>query len=157
MPASDKYDPYRKPTPYDVLGLKEGLAVNAKDIGKAYNDEKKKARLIKDTAERAQRTAALDRARDELLRPDDRVLLDFFSLSSRLFADLCLHCSGKLAGDLPPQTADLLGGLRSERAYDDLAPADLQSLEQPFQLTEAPDFHLEPHDLERLPLTDIEL
>lgn len=156
MSVSDKYDPYRHPTPYDVLGLKEGLRADAKAIGKAYNKERKEAARINETAERAQRMKDLDRARDELLRPDDRVLLDFFGLSDKLFPDLCLGYTRKLAGDQPPRTAELLGGLRAERPYDDLVPGDLGALEQPFALTDGPTSYPEPRAEERLPLLEME-
>jgi hypothetical protein len=156
MSVNRKLDPYRRPTPYEILGLKDGLSATAREIGKAYNDERRKAISIKDTAQRAQRLAELDQARDEVLRPDDKVLLDFFALSNTLFVDLCLHYSNTLTREPLPQTSDLLGGLRHERSYDDLVPADLNSFAQPFELTETPKFYQEPSETARLPLTELE-
>lgn len=158
MSVNDQYDPYRKPSPYDVLGLSQGLEANAKDIGKAYNDEKLKAsRNIKDTGERARRIADLDKAKKQLLKPDDRVLLDFFGLSGHIFVELCEHVALRLAAAPPTPTSDLLGISRTERPFDDLLPADLATLEEAFATTEAPEFFLDPVVAERLGLAEISL
>lgn len=156
MAVSDKYDPYRHPTPYDVLEIREGLRADAKEIGKAYNRQRQEARRIKDISERAQRMKDLDRARDELLRPDDRVLLDFFGLSDKLFPELCLQFGRRLASEKPLRTAEFLGGLSADRPYDDLVPADLGALEKPCGVPDQPTFYPEPRDEQRLPLMDLD-
>src|SRR5207247_2176437 len=124
MTLNGKYNPYEQPTAYEVLGLKEGPKATLEDIARAYNEHKRKARLIKDTKERAARLVELDRARDRLLRPDDRVLLDFFLLSDDLFADLCCRYAQQLSEvDLP--VAEVIAALHGGWPYDDLVPEKL--------------------------------
>src|SRR4051812_25663617 len=90
------YDPYLSPSPYEILGIRAGLKATARDIGAAWTQRKNEARKIKDTNERAQRIKDLDNAKARLLKPDDRVLLDFFLLGEEIFKDLCVGFGDKL-------------------------------------------------------------
>ena len=157
MPEQDRnYDPYRTPTPYDILGVKGGIRATAKEIGKAYNKAKKKARLIKDSKERAARMEQLDWAKEQLLRADSRVMIDFFLLSDDLFVDLAVDFGRKLA-EAPIPTKEAIGPLMPDRPYDDLVPRPLEQLLEEFRLPPA----LEWYDFDepkerRLPLHESE-
>ncbi|OHB83161.1 MAG: hypothetical protein A2V98_05750 [Planctomycetes bacterium RBG_16_64_12] len=124
MPEGN-YDPYSRPTPYEILGVPSGLCATAREIGRAYNKEKRKARHIADLKERAARMEKLDRAKEQLQRPENRVLVDFFLLGNDLFADLCMRFGQKLTGAEPP-TQKALGALLSEHRHDDLVPRPLE-------------------------------
>ena len=78
-----EYHIYDEETPYAKLGIsvEKGLKATAREIGKFHRRENDKARRIKDTKERARRTAELREVRDLLIRPDDRVKSDFFCWS----------------------------------------------------------------------------
>ncbi len=138
MKPTQKYDPYLSPSPYDVLGLRSGLKATTREIGAAYNKLKNEARKIKDTNERASRIKNLDDARSQLLKPDDRVLLDFFLLSEDIFKDLCVGYGDTLTpGTL--DTGEVLGQLSAPRRPDDLMP--------PLDDLTAPQDAIEPLDL----------
>lgn len=157
MAARENYNPYRRPTAYEVLGIENSLYATAREIGgKAYNNQKKKARLIRDTKERARRMRELEEAKNQLLRPEDRILLDFFLLGDRLFEELCDSHGRKLAEKELP-TSELLGSLHASRRNDDLVPEAPEKAAGTFQLVDDPVFFTEPHALPRLPLIAVEL
>jgi hypothetical protein len=156
MSANGKYNPYVYPTPYDVLGLKKGLKATAAEIGRSYNDAIRKARRLRDLKERTKRIKELDGAKAQLLKPEDRVLMDFFLLGNDVFVDLCQSYAQKLAGaELP--VAKIIGPLYPKRRYDDLVPEALDKVVSEFPLIETPDFHDEPRDLPRLQVAWIDL
>jgi hypothetical protein len=125
--SEELVDPYAIPTAYDILGLQSGVQATAKEIGKAYNKQKQAAKRIPDTKQRAARLEEIDRAKDQLQRPDQRVLVDFFQLSNDLFGDLASLVSGRLAqGGL--YTEKIVGRFLAPRPYDDLL-ADLRDAE----------------------------
>jgi hypothetical protein len=135
MKPSKQYDPYVSPTPYEVLGIEKCLKATTREIGAAYNKLKNEARKIKDTNERAQRIKDLDDARGQLLKPDDRVLLDFFLLSEDIFKDLCVGFGDALTpGTL--DTGEVLGQLSAPRRPDDLMPP-LDELTAPLDAVES--------------------
>lgn len=130
---SPEFDPFHSPTPYAVLEIENGLQASAKDIGRAYNTLKRKARSISDVKARAARVEALDRAKEQLQRPENRVLIDFFLLGDALFADLCRALAARLATrEMPVRTA-LRKVIRGGR-YDDLLPRPLEQFEREFEL-----------------------
>jgi len=156
MELNGKFNPYRRPTPYDILGLKDGTAATLRDIGRACNDQRKKARTIPDTAERAKRMKELDEAKAQLLRPEDRVLLDFFILGGQVFVELCCRYGQKFPADEKLPVDEVLGPLYPPRRYDDLlpeAPEKLVGELRPLDL----EFFDEPRDPARLALTAIDL
>jgi hypothetical protein len=151
-----KYNPYQSPTPYEVLGLKQGVAATAREIGKAISDQQKKARRIKDLKERAERLKEIDEAKARLLRPDDRVQIDFFILGNRIFADLCCSFGRKLIdGEL--NTSKIIGPLYPASKYDNLIPEPLEKLSGEFHLVDSPEFYDDPADRGRLPLAQVDL
>jgi hypothetical protein len=156
MPSELKpVDPYQPPTPYDVLGIRNGLRASARDIGKAYNDAKKKARHIKDTKERAARMEELERAKEQLQRPDDRVLVDFFLLGDDVFGDLCIQWAQEL-GAREIATGQLLGPLLPKQPYDDLLPRPLEQFVSDYRWLDDLKFHDEPEAAPpRVPLVEI--
>src|SRR4051795_10959017 len=97
MDTSKPPDPYVKPGPYEILGIKNGARASASDVGRAFNEQTRRARSIRDTSERARKMKALQDAKAQLLKPEDRILIDFFDLGEDLFADLCTSASDKLA------------------------------------------------------------
>jgi hypothetical protein len=157
MSVNGKYNPYHRPTPYEVLELKQGPGATAKEIGKAVNDQKKKAKRIKDTIERAKRLEELDSAKDRLLRPDDRVLFDFFILGDQVFAEICRGFGRRITGDTL-NTDKVVGHLYPSQKYDDLVPEVLDKVPGELKLVESPEFYtaLEAERV-RLPLTEIDL
>lgn len=142
-----EYDPFHRPSPYDVLELKQGTKASAKEIGRAYNNLKKKARRIKDLKERAARMEALDRAKEQLQRPENRVLFDFFMLGGDLFTDLCDSLGARLAKkDLPTERA--LRGLLQVGQYDDLLPRPLDQFQKDFDIEQEVQWFSKPYDEE---------
>lgn len=127
MSVEAPYDPFRVPSPYEVIGVNKPLRASAKEIGKAYNKERRAARSIADLKERAARMEALDEAKEQLQRPENRVLVDFFLLGEDVFADLCVAVSGRLA-EYPIPTGKVLGSILGKRRYDDLIPANSEKL-----------------------------
>jgi hypothetical protein len=143
MTLNSQYNPYERPSPYEVLGLREGRGTSVEDVGRAYNEQKRKARLIKDTKERAARQAELDRARDRLLRPDDRVLVDFFALGDDLLPELCCRYAEQMRHEGLP-AAELIAGLHEGRPHDDLVPEDPDEAAGELPPLGAPAFHNHP-------------
>ncbi len=123
-----KYNPFARPNAYDVLGItKKALHATSKDISKGYNKEKKAARRIKDTKERAKRLEELDAAKERLQRPEDRVMIDFFQLGDDIFAELCVNFGARLASQNLP-TDKIIGPLLPKNRYDNLIPSPLEQL-----------------------------
>lgn len=151
-----EYDPFHRPSPYDILEIKNGLKASAKEIGQAYNKLKRKARQLKDVKERAARMEALDRAKEQLQRPENRVLIDFFMLGDDLFADLCDRLGERLSRrEIPTRKA--LGKLLSGGRFDDLLPHPLDQFTREFELIEDAQWFDEPYaDDEPLEITTIE-
>jgi len=127
------YDPYETPTPYETLGLKTGIHATAKEIGKSFNKATRKARHIKDSRERAARIQQLEWAKEQLQRPENRVMVDFFLLSDDLFVDLCVTYGQRLAAARLP-TQEAIGPLMSKNKYDDLVPKSLDQFLGEFRL-----------------------
>lgn len=151
-------NPFKTPTPYDVLGMDiaTGLMASAREIGRAHSKEMKKARKLRDTKDKARRNEELDGVRDLLVRPDDRVLVDFFLLSDRVIGDICLTLGRKMtAGALPVEP--VLGSLNSDRRYDDLIPEKPARFEAPLSDVELPEFRSSLAANQRVPLTEIKL
>ncbi len=127
------HDPFHRPSPYDVLEIQNGLKASAKDIGRAYNKLKRKARQLKDVKERAARMEALDLAKEQLQRPENRVLIDFFLLGEDLFADLC-NAFGDQLSERDPPTNKALGKLMRGGRHDDLLPHPLDQFRGEIEL-----------------------
>lgn len=155
MESDPKYNPYHRPTPYDVLGLADGPAAPAREIGRVYNEQLRKARTIRDTGERSRRMDELKSARDRLLRPDDRVLLDFFLLGGDLFAALCTRYADKILNTVTVSAAEVLGKLYRVRCHDDLLPNPPESLAEEILPVE-PDYFEELREATRLSLATLE-
>lgn len=156
MASDGSLNPYRRPSPYEVLEVKKGPQASANDIGAAYNRARNEARRIKDTKQRAKRMQELEAAKEQLLRPDDRVLFDFFILGGEVFGDLCQSLGEKLAdGEL--WTQKVTGALRATRGFDDLIPEHPQKAAGAFPLLEPLEFFDEPTDPVRLPIAAIDL
>ena len=51
------HDPFHRPTPYEILGVKKGVKATAKEIGKAYNKEKRGSEEEKGEEEKGRRGA----------------------------------------------------------------------------------------------------
>ena len=150
-------DPYQTPTPYDVLDIKKGIRATAKEIGKAYNKAQRRAKHIKNSEERAERMQQLDWAKEQLQRPENRVLADFFLLSDDLFADLCVSCGERLA-ETPLPTDEAIGPLLSASKYDDLVPRPLEAFLGEFHLlTDLEWFDEDRPDEGRLSLFSVDL
>ena len=150
MESDPKFNPYHRPTSYDVLGLADGPATPTREIGRVYNDQLRKSRTIRDTGERSRRMDELKFARDRLLRPDDRVLLDFFLLGSDLFAALCTRYAREVSAT-PVAATEVLCDLYPIRRHDDLVPISPESLAEEF-LRIKHEFFEEPSETARLPL-----
>ncbi len=128
-----RLDPYQEPTAYEMLNIKKGIYATSKEIGKAYNKAQGRAKHIKSSEERAERMAQLEWAKEQLQRPENRVLVDFFLLGDDLFADLCVRCGERLAAT-PLPTGQVLGELFSANKYDDLVPRPLKAFCREFRL-----------------------
>lgn len=157
MASTMNYDPFQHPTSYEILGVKKGIKATAKEIGKAYNKEKRAVRRISNVKERAARLEALDRAKDQLQRPEDRVLVDFFVLGEDLFGNLATDFSQKLATvELP--TDKIIGPLMPKQSYDSLVPKSLKHFLSEFQLVEDPEWHDDiDSEQSRLPIAEFDL
>ncbi|MGF1581463.1 MAG: hypothetical protein ACFCD0_19225 [Gemmataceae bacterium] len=156
MSFPGKHNPYQRPNSYDILGLNKGLAATAQDIGKAYNNQKREARRIKDTQERAKRMQDLDEAKAELLRPDDRVLLDFFLLGNQVFTDLCAYYAERIAPSDESITAELLGAQGHNKKFDDLVPSPLRQIFGTIQPVTNLGFYEEPEEQKPLPILELD-
>ena len=153
------HDPYCSPSAYDVLGIaaESTTSMTSREIGKAYNEQIKKAKRIPDTTERARRIDDLNAARDLLVRPEDRVLIDFFCLGSRMFADIC-QGYGRRWLARPISTAEILGSVTPAEKFDDLL-SDVLSESALRELVELPppELYEDPHaEQERWPLVHVE-
>lgn len=157
MAELDEFDPYQRPTPYELLGIANGVNATSRDIAKAFNQKKNEARLIKDVKERAARLGELEKTKDQLQRPEDRVLFDFFVLGSDLFVDLSTNLSGKLAsGPLPCD--EFVGQFTKDGEYDDLLPRPLNQFVSEFETCNEPQWYRdEDFAPARIPLTDGEV
>lgn len=145
MSDTNGFDPFERPTPYEVLGVKKGIRATAKDIGKAYNKQKREARRLSDVKERAARMEALDRAKEQLQRPENRVLVDFFHLGNDVFADLSCDL-GKRLGEVQLPTEKVVGPLLPKVRYDNLMPSTFDPFLGEFELEQEPRWHAEMDD-----------
>jgi hypothetical protein len=150
----EQVDPFGDSTPYDVLGIDKGPSATGRDVTRAYTEAKRKARRISDVKQRAARMKELDRAKEQLQRPGDRVLVDFFMLSEDTFGDLCIRVAKSMT-ELQMPTDEVLGPLLSKR-YDDLLPASREQFRREFHLLENMEF-FDAADLEeaRLPIVTL--
>lgn len=154
MESDAKFNPYHRPSSYDVLGLADGPATPTREIGRVYNDQLRKSRTIRDTGERSRRMEELKLARDQLLRPDDRVLLDFFMVGGDLFNALCTRYAREVSAT-PVAAGEVLRELFPTRRHDDLLPLTPDALTEEFLSVEV-QFFEEPGEAARLPLTTSE-
>jgi hypothetical protein len=156
MPNStEAIDPFRKPTPYEVLKLKHGIRSETRDISRAWNELSRDAKRESDVKARAARMQELDWAKSQLQRPESRALLDFFALSNQVFADLCISMASRMAEEIV-DTAPILGRFSTTAQFDDLLPASFDNVTSDFHLDNVPRFFMEPADAqESLCLTEI--
>lgn len=151
-------DPFQRPTPYEILGMTNsaGLKSSGREIGRAHGKAKRAARRIKDTSEKAKRNEEIDQARDLLIRPDDRVLVDFFLLGENVVGDICLSVGRRLE-KTPLPTKEVMGSLYPKKRYDDLVPDNLQRFETPLKELSIPEVQESLGAHERIPLISVEL
>lgn len=107
MIALDQLDRYRKPTPYDVLGVSPDAT--AKEIVGARNGLKRDLQEKGgDSNQRAKDLQRVETAYDQLCKADLRVRIDFFLLDPKLF----LKQTQAIAQRVPKPKAEVEGVLK---------------------------------------------
>ena len=139
------FTPFDEQTPYEVIGMNvdEGVAATAREIGHAAKKVKRKAQRLKDTKERARRMEAIDAQKDCLIRPDDRVMVDFFLIGRNVLGDVCNRIGDQIRKEDVP-TQELIGAFYPHRKYDELIPRSLDQFESNFLETGPQTFQDEP-------------
>lgn len=153
-------NPYYRPTLYDVIGLDpvQGVATGKAKIGDLVNRATRKARSADvSTEERHSRIAAVNTAKEILLQPGERVLLDFFILPTEVLASVCKQLAERFAtGELPTQA--VIGSFFPKQRFDDLIPESLDRFTHELQAIAPPKFFEEAESADgRLPLAVVEL
>ena len=120
MPLAN-FNPFSKPNAYDLLELRNGPKTTTVEIGRAYTRHMKRARQIKDFEKRTHRMQQLDLARDQLQKPDDRVLLDFFCEDNQCYDSLAGQIVEQLARQ-PIPAVDVLSEFRDDADPEELMP-----------------------------------
>ena len=156
----DSYDLYPTPSPYEMLGLDpdEAATTTTAEIVKAHKALVNKAkRGIKDPSERARRMDELNSARDLVLRPDDRVMIDFFALSKNPIAEICCSFAKRWTSE-PLSTQEVLGAAINSVVDDLISDALAERSATPLHALTPPKLLEEPRaKSERLPLAHVEL
>jgi hypothetical protein len=145
--------PFDGKTPYDVLGMEveEGVRAAARQIGKVANKTQRKAKRIKDTKERAKAIEDIEEAKDRLIRPDDRVMVDFFLVSRDVVGDVCKRFGEELVRGTV-DTESIIGSYSPRQKYDDLVPAPLVQFQGEFDDTSVGNSYDAPRDDREAPL-----
>src|SRR4051794_10502047 len=103
----DQLDRYRKPTPYDVLGVSPDAT--AREIVGARNGLKRDWQEKScDPGERAKQLQRIENAYDQINKPELRIKIDFFLVDPKLF----LKQVQTIAQRVPKPKAEVEGVLK---------------------------------------------
>jgi hypothetical protein len=156
--TKSRLNPYTAPSLYEFVGLSSGLGVTMPErkIGESVRKAEVKARGTSGVEERTAKISSVSAAKEILLQPAERVLLDFFLLPSDLVASVCKQLAERLnSGELPTQAA--IGSFFPKKRFDDLLPDSLESFHLPTMKIEPPQFSNDPEaDEARLPIAFVE-
>jgi hypothetical protein len=154
-----RLNPYNSPSLYELVGLSPGLGVTMPErkIGESVRKAEVKARGTSGVEERTAKISAVCAAKEILLQPAERVLLDFFLLPSDFVAVVCKQLADRLnTGELPTQAA--IGSFFPKKRFDDLLPDSIASFHLPTAKVEPPQFSNDHEaDEARLPIAVVEL